>query len=36
MIKEATMLDCEEVQPMLRVFYQGIDDDLRNLKASLN
>ncbi|SIO87186.1 hypothetical protein [Nocardiopsis sp. JB363] len=28
MIKEATMLDREEAQPMLRVFYSGIDDQL--------
>lgn len=26
MIKEATMLDREETEPMLRVFYQGVDD----------
>ncbi|MFD9604712.1 hypothetical protein [Streptomyces sp. NPDC059970] len=36
MAKEATMLDREEAEPMLRVFYQGIDDELLNLKASLN
>ncbi|MFF3127054.1 hypothetical protein ACFVRD_33185 [Streptomyces sp. NPDC057908] len=36
MVKEATMLDREEAEPMLRVFYQGIDDELLNLKASLN
>lgn len=36
MIKEATMLDREEALPMLRIFYQGIDDDLLDLKAPLN
>jgi len=36
MIKEATVLDREETEPMLRVFYQGIDDELHSLKASLN
>lgn len=36
MIKEAVMLNREEAEPMLRVFYQGIDDDLLTLKASLN
>ncbi|MEV7960286.1 hypothetical protein [Streptomyces sp. NPDC088141] len=36
MIKEATMLDREEAQPMLRVFYQGIDDELVNLRLLLN
>ncbi|MEU7155988.1 hypothetical protein AB0A98_06025 [Streptomyces chrestomyceticus] len=36
MIKEATMLDREEVEPMLRVFYQGVDDELLRPKASLN
>lgn len=36
MIKEATVLDREETEPMLRVFYQGIEDDLHSLKASLN
>lgn len=35
MIKEATVLDREETEPMLRVFYQGIDDELHSLKASL-
>lgn len=35
MIKEATMLDREETESMLRVFYQGIDDELLSLKASL-
>lgn len=34
MIKEATVLDREETEPMLRVFYQGIDDDLPSLKTS--
>lgn len=36
MIKEAAMLDREEAEPMLRVFYQGIDDELLDLKTSLN
>lgn len=36
MIKEATILDREETEPMLRVFYQGIDDELLSLKASLS
>lgn len=36
MIKEATVLDREETEPMLRVFYQGIDDELPSLKASLS
>ncbi len=31
MVKEATMLDREETEPMLRVFYQGIDDQPRKL-----
>jgi hypothetical protein len=36
MIREAVMLNREEVVPMLRVFYQGIDDELLSPKASLN
>lgn len=36
MIKEATVLDKEETESMLRVFYQGIDDELLSLKASLS
>ncbi|MGI8307081.1 hypothetical protein [Saccharopolyspora hattusasensis] len=36
MIKDATVLDRDEAEPMLRVFYQGIDDELLSLKASLS
>jgi hypothetical protein len=36
MIKEAMVLDREETVPMLRVFYQGIDDDRLSLEASLS
>lgn len=36
MIKEATVLDREETQAMLQVFYRGIDDELISLKSSLN
>jgi hypothetical protein len=36
MVKEATVLDREEAVPMLRVFYQGVDDELGSLKASLS
>ncbi|MGW6604255.1 hypothetical protein [Streptomyces sp. NPDC055036] len=36
MVKEATILDREEAEPMLRVFYQGLDDELLSRKASLN
>ncbi|UJW28652.1 hypothetical protein L3Q67_25645 [Saccharothrix sp. AJ9571] len=35
MIKEATVLDRAEAEPMLRVFYQGIDDEPLSLTASL-
>ncbi|MEU6261811.1 hypothetical protein [Saccharopolyspora shandongensis] len=35
MIKEATVLDRDEVESMLRVFYQ-VDDELLSLKASLS
>ncbi|MEU7317890.1 hypothetical protein [Streptomyces sp. NPDC007083] len=36
MIKEATVLDKAESQSMLQVFYQGIDDELLSLNASLS
>lgn len=36
MIKEATVLDREETEPMLRVFYQGLDDDLVSPEAAPN
>ncbi|MFD7540191.1 hypothetical protein [Streptomyces sp. NPDC059819] len=36
MIKEAAMLDREEALPMLRVFYQGIDEELLHPKAPVN
>ncbi|NEA14215.1 hypothetical protein [Streptomyces halstedii] len=36
MIKEAARLDREEAEPMLRVFYQGIDDELPSLRVSLS
>lgn len=36
MVKEVTMLDREEAESMLRVFYQGIDDELPDLKVPLS
>ncbi|WP_030895375.1 hypothetical protein [Streptomyces sp. NRRL F-5053] len=36
MIKEAAVLDKEETESMLRVFYQGIDDELLSLRTSLS
>ncbi|MFD2024068.1 hypothetical protein [Promicromonospora aerolata] len=35
MIKEATLLDREETEPMLRLFYQGVDGAAITPKASL-
>ncbi|MFC9755219.1 hypothetical protein [Streptomyces sp. NPDC056921] len=36
MVKEVTMLDRAEAEPMLRVFYQGIDDERPVLKVPLS
>ena len=36
MIKEATVLDRAETEPMLRLFYQGVDDAAMTSRASLS
>lgn len=36
MIKEATILDRDEAESMLQVFYQGVDDEPLSLTASLS